>query len=66
MLSAVLKSQVAVDVSIEIIRAFVDMRKFIVSNSRKSIVVIDNFIDQVTASCCYLCFQTTCGNVFKW
>ncbi len=33
MLSAVLKSKIAVDISIKIIRAFVDMRKFILSNS---------------------------------
>jgi len=33
MLSAVLKSKIAVDISIKIIRAFVDMRKLILSNS---------------------------------
>jgi len=33
MLSAVLKSQVAINISINIIRAFVDMRKFLISNA---------------------------------
>ena len=33
MLSAVLKSKVAIEVSIKIIRAFVEMRKFLIQNA---------------------------------
>ena len=42
MLSAVLRSEVAINVSIEIIRAFVEMRKFLVTNS-----IIMNRVDQI-------------------
>ena len=42
MLSAVLRSEVAINVSIGIIRAFVEMRKFLVTNS-----IIMNRVDQI-------------------
>ena len=43
MLSSVLKSSIAVNVNINIIRAFVEMRKFMIHNP---LILIDNYVDE--------------------
>ncbi len=42
-LSGVLKNDIAIEVSINIIRAFIEMRKLI--NANKKILIIDNYVD---------------------
>ena len=69
MLSSVLKSDVATKVSVNIMRAFVEMRKFVLSNSemfarldrvelkQKKLILIDNYVDVNTLN--LLCKKKT-------